>query len=350
VKRNTAPSRGRRSIPIGNAPQSPDWPLIFISHDSRDARLAEAFELLLADASGGMLKAFRSSDRKGTSGIQFGATWYDAIMSKLDQASDVVALLTPRSIERPWILYEVGVAKGKFDHTAFGLAIGIPLEAITGPFAQFQNCGDDEESLTKLVIQLLRRNPTADPRPEAVGRQVVAFRDRIAGLHANSGTSTPEDASLRVFEEVKAMFEVLPSRLLTALNHRVPSLVDPIGPHWHEWIADARTLSAGLWSAAPSSRAKMWGDFALHIQEYIPRLAPSSSLVSNGLAQGLEATYRTGMKAFENACSPYFESPSKIDQDAARVLRSCLDVLRHWLNTQPWRRIAADTQEPSESA
>jgi len=113
-------------------------PLVFVSHDSRDAALAEVFGNLLGDASGGMLKSFRSSDRKGTTGIEFGEEWYKAIMSRLGDASDVVALITQNSIDRPWILYEAGVAKGKLDTTLFGVAIGIPLEKIsTGPFAQF---------------------------------------------------------------------------------------------------------------------------------------------------------------------------------------------------------------------
>ncbi len=90
-----------------------DNPLVFISHDSRDADLAEAFGNLLTDASGGILKSFRSSDRKGTAGIEYGQEWFRAIMQKLDDATDVVALLTARSINRPWILYEAGVAKGK---------------------------------------------------------------------------------------------------------------------------------------------------------------------------------------------------------------------------------------------
>lgn len=47
-------------------------PLVFISHDSRDADLAEAFGNLLTDASGGILKSFRSSDRKGSTGIEYG--------------------------------------------------------------------------------------------------------------------------------------------------------------------------------------------------------------------------------------------------------------------------------------
>jgi hypothetical protein len=43
-------------------------PLIFISHDSRDAELAAAFSELLGSVSSGMLESFRSSDKKGTEG------------------------------------------------------------------------------------------------------------------------------------------------------------------------------------------------------------------------------------------------------------------------------------------
>jgi hypothetical protein len=45
-------------------------PLVFISHDSRDAELAMAFENLLTDASGGNLKSFRSSDKTGKAGME----------------------------------------------------------------------------------------------------------------------------------------------------------------------------------------------------------------------------------------------------------------------------------------
>ena len=46
--------------------------LVFISHDSRDAELAEAFSKLLSSVSAGVLKSFRSSDRRGTQGIEYG--------------------------------------------------------------------------------------------------------------------------------------------------------------------------------------------------------------------------------------------------------------------------------------
>lgn len=199
--------------------------LVFISHDSRDGDIAEAFANLLSDVSAGTLKSFRSSDKKGSSGIEFGAEWYTSIMTKLGDATDVVALLTQRSIERPWILYEAGVAKGKLNTTVFGIAIGVPLEKVTtGPFGQFQNSGDDEDSLTKLVLQLLARNPDANPREAAVRMQVRVFRDRLPELLKTQFTPPPasqiidETSVAKLFEEVKVMVRELPEKLDSQLQ------------------------------------------------------------------------------------------------------------------------------------
>lgn len=149
---------------------------VFISHDSRDAELAVAFANLLINASGGVLNPFSSSDRTATGGIPFGADWYAALTSALDEASDVVALLTERSLHRPWILYEAGFAKGKLGKTVLGVALGVRLEqAVAGPFAQFQNSGDDEGSLIRLVQQLVSRHADAAPREDTVRYHVREF-------------------------------------------------------------------------------------------------------------------------------------------------------------------------------
>jgi len=206
-------------------PKKPARPLIFISHDHRDAPLAEAFGNLLGDASGGFLKSFRSSDRKGGAGIEFGAEWYSEIMGKIKDATDVVALLTPRSIDRPWILYEAGVAKGKLDKPVFGVVVGVPFEKATrGPFAQFQNSADDGDSLTKLVLQLIKRNSEAEPRDEAVRREVNVFLEavkKLAGSFKDEESSAPAEveanAAAKLFEEVKVMFRDLPDRLQSQL-------------------------------------------------------------------------------------------------------------------------------------
>ncbi len=195
--------------------------LVFISHDTRDADLAEALSKLLSSVSAGMLKTFRSSDRKGSQGIDFGAEWYPELMKQLDAACDVVCLLTEQSLGRPWILYEAGVAKGKLDVPVHGLALGVPLsKAGVGPFAQFQNCNNDTDSIMKLVIQLVQRLPDAEPDRDMVRAQVEIFRGQIESILAQRVADTDDDeleydeaSTAKLFEEIKVMFQDLPSRI-----------------------------------------------------------------------------------------------------------------------------------------
>lgn len=194
--------------------------LVFVSHDTKDGAIAEAFSKLLSSVSAGVLKSFRSSDKKGTQGIEYGVDWYPEVMKKLDDASDVVCLLTPYSVNRPWILYEAGVAKGQMNKPVHGLALGISLaEASKGPFAQFQNSGDDIDSITSLVIQLVSRIPNAEPDREVVISQVEAFNSKVAEIikeqgHEKEKPKKVDDSSVaKLFEEIKLMYQDLPSRI-----------------------------------------------------------------------------------------------------------------------------------------
>lgn len=219
--------------------------LVFISHDTKDAEIAELFSKLLSAVSAGVLKSFRSSDKKGTQGIEYGVEWFPEIMKKLDEASDIVCLLTQTSVDRPWILYEAGVAKGKLSRTVLGIALGLPLQkANNGPFAQFQNCADDEDSLTKLVLQLVRRIPNAEPDEEIVKDQVKIFKQKLSELLKKQPKPTKESNELKedtsiakLFEEVKIMFQDLPFRidkrldpeLMTKRRRRLhPKMIDDL--------------------------------------------------------------------------------------------------------------------------
>lgn len=199
-------------------------PLVFISHDSRDAELAEAFSKLFKSISAGMIKSFRSSDKKGADGIDFGDEWYKRLMSKLQVTSDVICLFTERSLDRPWILFEAGVAKGKLGTPVIGVALGVPLNRVTtGPFYQFQNMDDSEADLTKLVNQLARRVPNLELDADVVKAQVQAFKATEAGILKNVATAsggkkttsetTDETAVAKLVEEMKS----LPSRVVERL-------------------------------------------------------------------------------------------------------------------------------------
>jgi hypothetical protein len=199
-------------------------PLVFISHDARDAELAEAFSKLLKSVSAGMIKTFRSSDKKGTEGIDFGDEWYKRLMAMLQSTSDVVCLFTERSLERPWILFEAGVAKGKLNTPVVGVALGVPLSRVSaGPFYQFQNMDDSEADLTKLVHQIARRVPSLELDSDVVKVQVTAFKATEAAIlkslsHGSGKQETREEADdssiAKLVEEMKA----LPTRVAERLS------------------------------------------------------------------------------------------------------------------------------------
>jgi len=153
-------------------------------------------------------------------------------MRKLNLASDVVCLLTQRSLDRPWILYEVGVAKGSSPETPiYGIALGIPFNRVnTGPFAQLQNSDDDLESLIGVVMQLVRRIPNAEPNPEVIGMQVRTFKQKASEIleRLNSKKNEGEQEVIvdknsvaKLFEEVKVMFDGLPTRVESKLTHKL---------------------------------------------------------------------------------------------------------------------------------
>jgi hypothetical protein len=198
-------------------------PLVFISHDSRDALLAEAFEKLLKSVSAGMIKTFRSTDKTPGKGIDFGDEWYKRLIDKLLVTSDVVCLFTERSLQRPWLLFEAGVAKGQIETPVIGLALGIPLARVAeGPFYQFQNMEDSEGDLSKLVYQLAKRVPALELDQDVVSAQVRSFRDSVAGVNkaiagevGEAGNKEPEESSYaRLTEEMKA----LPGRIVERLS------------------------------------------------------------------------------------------------------------------------------------
>lgn len=84
-----------------------DKPTIFLSHAATDAPLAALLKDEIDKVFGNGLSVFVSSV-PGV--IEPGADWLDRIRTNLEKASAVVVLITPVSINRPWIWFEVGAS------------------------------------------------------------------------------------------------------------------------------------------------------------------------------------------------------------------------------------------------
>jgi hypothetical protein len=129
--------------------------VVFISHDSRDENTARAFSRLILTASDGRIRAFTSTNASFDGGIPYGHDWYATVMRELRNASIFVALLTANSRERPWVLFEAGVAHG-LGKPIIGLNLGLPQKALLdSPFHHFQGASFGREDLVGLVSQLV---------------------------------------------------------------------------------------------------------------------------------------------------------------------------------------------------
>src|ERR1044071_6009318 len=83
---------------------------IFISHDARDAEIAGMLGRVLSRITLGQIETWHSSDGSSGGGIRPGSVWLDDIRRRLQESKALVALLTPRSVSKPWLLFEAGFA------------------------------------------------------------------------------------------------------------------------------------------------------------------------------------------------------------------------------------------------
>lgn len=85
---------------------------VLISHASEEQALAEAWRDLLETTSSGMIRAWFSSDVTPTGGMDLGKEWRETLYQEIEKSHVVIALQTPTSVGRQWIMWECGVASG----------------------------------------------------------------------------------------------------------------------------------------------------------------------------------------------------------------------------------------------
>src|SRR5437667_294066 len=92
--------------PIVMNPNARKQCILFLSHAAADKELAEALKVMLAQC------LFLDPDRifltSDAVSMRTGRTSVAQITEAHGQAKAVVALLTPRSVDRPWVLFECG--------------------------------------------------------------------------------------------------------------------------------------------------------------------------------------------------------------------------------------------------
>lgn len=87
-------------------------PKVFISHTHGDKEIADALNKAIHSLFGDVVKVEYSTKKEAEGGIAHGEDWYDWIVDQVTGADVAYVLLTPGSIQKPWILWEAGAVAG----------------------------------------------------------------------------------------------------------------------------------------------------------------------------------------------------------------------------------------------
>lgn len=82
-------------------------PIVFISHTSDEAAIAEAFQELIGEKFLGLFEVFVSSDGKS---IRMGQHWLESVSEALQSCVLELIVASPMSVSRPWVNFEAGAA------------------------------------------------------------------------------------------------------------------------------------------------------------------------------------------------------------------------------------------------
>lgn len=85
---------------------------VFISHSHDDANLAKAVEDFLFGVFGNAVTPRCSSSTKPGAGVPGGVAWRTWIKTQVAESYATLVVLTPRSVQRPWPMWEVGAVTG----------------------------------------------------------------------------------------------------------------------------------------------------------------------------------------------------------------------------------------------
>jgi hypothetical protein len=136
-------------------------------------------------------RVFVSSDGKS---IPDYVKWEAAVTSAHQESSVVIALMTPNSVFRPWVIYEAGGANFQRRKPLFVVrANGLAADSLPGPLRPWQSIElsslEDVKTLCQSVAKLLRKNFQWDRGICRIAEQVVLFASKQAGDWALVNTS-----------------------------------------------------------------------------------------------------------------------------------------------------------------
>ena len=132
---------------------------ILISHAYDEKALAEAWFKLLQDISLGAIKVWFSSDQTSGGGMGIGQPWRDQIYDRLRESGDIIAIQTPTSAGRPWIMWECGIASGiDKNRGVIPIVFAMSRGDLNNPISVYQAYqGEDKDQVREVCERLVAK-------------------------------------------------------------------------------------------------------------------------------------------------------------------------------------------------
>jgi tetratricopeptide (TPR) repeat protein len=137
---------------------------VLISHYHEERALAEAWKELLKITSLGAIEVWYSSDSHAAGGMTIGSEWRDDLYTKIAESNFILAIQTPMSAGRPWIMWECGIASG-IDKARGIIPVIYSMEArdLANPISSYQLYEGESENKVREVCERLIRAAGLEP-------------------------------------------------------------------------------------------------------------------------------------------------------------------------------------------
>ncbi len=138
---------------------------LFLSHSHGDHELAGALKQLIESCLPGHIEVKASSAAPSEGGIAAGSDWLDWIHDQVRESKFTAVLLTPNSVDKPWLMWEAGAVSGvslatREASTIIPLVYRLSMEQVPSPLRSRQAArGEDRESIKRVLETLKQSTP-----------------------------------------------------------------------------------------------------------------------------------------------------------------------------------------------
>lgn len=160
---------------------------IFISHYSGDRKIAEILSNIISRVTLGQINAWFSSDED--EGLQPGDMCFDKILKKLTESDALIAVITPNSVNKPWLYYESGMAQGLEGCEIIPVYVNFNIDDMKPPLSLYQSYQlSDYSSFREFVSKLIHKyGVKLDEEPfklilEKAINEIVSFKSHAKNI------------------------------------------------------------------------------------------------------------------------------------------------------------------------